>query len=106
MTHRSIRLIDEACTSCMICVRECPTWCITLDAHTALLPGQTPGPRARTHTVLDAFSIDWGLCMMCGACIELCPFDALEWDAAPVAAVPARAGLRARLDGAVTAPDG
>ncbi len=30
MSHRSIKLLHENCTSCMICVRECPTWCINL----------------------------------------------------------------------------
>jgi len=36
---------------------------------------------ATTHegAVLDDFRIDYGLCMYCGICIEVCPFDALEW---------------------------
>jgi NADH-quinone oxidoreductase subunit I len=29
--------------------------------------------------VLDAFRIDFGLCMYCGICVDLCPFDALAW---------------------------
>ena len=31
--HRSIKLVYSNCTSCMICVRECPTWCINLESH-------------------------------------------------------------------------
>lgn len=90
MTHRSIRLIEPHCTSCMICVRECPTWCIGLTSHTEPLPDSPPGPRQRTHHVLDTFTIDWSLCMYCGICIEECPFDALEWsDDLPGAAASA-----------------
>ncbi|MFP5416992.1 MAG: NADH-quinone oxidoreductase subunit I [Actinomycetes bacterium] len=80
MRHRSIRLVQDNCTSCMICARECPTWCIALSSHTEPLPDSPPGPRQRTRQVLEAFSIDWALCMYCGICIEECPFDALVWD--------------------------
>ena len=76
--HSVIALIPEACTSCLLCVRECPTWCITLDSHTESVT--EPGARrARSVSILDAFTIDFGLCMYCGICVEVCPFDALEW---------------------------
>ena len=80
----SIVLIEQACTSCMICARECPSWCITIDSHQAPVAGTagavTPGGgRARTENVLDRFAIDWSLCMYCGICVEECPFDALAW---------------------------
>jgi NADH-quinone oxidoreductase subunit I len=29
--------------------------------------------------VLDRFAIDYALCMYCGICIDVCPFDALFW---------------------------
>ena len=77
--HGTIRLIEPACTSCMICARECPSWCITIDSHTEPIEGLPPGTRERTRNVLDRFAIDWSLCMYCGICIEECPFDALEW---------------------------
>ncbi len=73
-----LRLIPSACTSCMICAQECPAWCITIDAHTEQV--SEPGARRpRSVSVLDAFSIDFGLCMYCGICVDVCPFDALEW---------------------------
>jgi NADH-quinone oxidoreductase subunit I len=76
--HGVIALIPESCTSCMICVRECPTWCISLDSHTEQV--SEPGARRpRSVAVLDAFAIDYGLCMYCGICVDVCPFDALEW---------------------------
>ena len=81
--HGSIALIEDRCTSCMICARECPTWCITLTSHLEQsVPA--PGARPRTHNVLDTFTIDWALCMYCGVCIEQCPTDALEWGGARV----------------------
>ena len=84
----AIALDAQACTSCMICVRECPDWCIHLDSHQEQqeVPGQR---RPRTVNVLDRFAIDWGLCMYCGICVEVCPFDALAWT--PDYAYPATA---------------
>ena len=29
--------------------------------------------------LLDRFDIDYSLCMYCGICVEVCPFDALFW---------------------------
>lgn len=78
-SHGFIELIEQRCTSCMICVRECPTWCIRLDSHTEPIPNLAPRARERTRNVLDHFQIDWGTCMYCGICIEECPFDALAW---------------------------
>lgn len=77
--HGSIRLIEPACTSCMICARECPSWCITISSHTEPIEGLPPGARERTRNVLDLFTIDWSLCMYCGICVDECPFDALAW---------------------------
>jgi NADH-quinone oxidoreductase subunit I len=48
--------------------------------------------------VLDRFAIDWSLCMYCGICVEECPFDALEWAAAPVPGTASAAGLTHEID--------
>ncbi|MEL4504991.1 4Fe-4S binding protein [Luteococcus sp. H138] len=89
-----MRLIEANCTSCMICARECPAWCIQIDSHTEQVTGEGGAPiggaaasatsgyaraRQRSVNVLDRFEIDWSLCMYCGICVEQCPFDALEW---------------------------
>lgn len=74
-----IALLAENCTSCMLCARECPDWCIYIDAHKETIPAATPGGRERQRNVLDRFAIDFSLCMYCGICIEACPFDALFW---------------------------
>ena len=86
--HGSIVLIESACTSCMICARECPSWCITIDSHTEAVEHLPAGTRVRTENVLDRFAIDWSLCMFCGICVDECPFDALEWSSEQ--AVPGR----------------
>ena len=74
-----IALFEENCTVCMLCARECPDWCIYIDSHKEVVPAQEPGGRDRTRNMLDRFAIDFALCMYCGICIEVCPFDALHW---------------------------
>src|SRR5207249_4267930 len=56
-----------------------PDWCIYIDSHKDVMPPKTAGARARTRNVLDRFAIDYALCMYCGICVEVCPFDALFW---------------------------
>ena len=74
-----IALQEENCTSCMLCARECPSWCIYIDSHKETIPPATEGGRERSQNVLDRFDIDYSLCMYCSICIEVCPFDALHW---------------------------
>jgi NADH-quinone oxidoreductase subunit I len=73
-----IGLLEENCTVCMLCVRECPDWCIYIDAHSEAESDEAGG-RSRQRNVLDRFAIDFSLCMYCGICVEVCPFDALFW---------------------------
>ena len=73
-----IALLEENCTVCMLCARECPDWCIYIDSHKETIPAPEGG-RERQRNVLDRFDIDFSLCMYCGICIEVCPFDALFW---------------------------
>jgi len=90
-----IGLLEENCTVCMLCARECPDWCIYIDSHKEPVPtapqpsaperGGPPGGgpagrgRQRVRNALDRFAIDFSLCMYCGICIEVCPYDALFW---------------------------
>ena len=76
-----IALKAEACTSCMLCIRECPTWCMSLDSHQEPDPATLHATRPRMINVLDDFRIDFARCMNCGICVEVCPFDALQWNA-------------------------
>ena len=77
-TRGVIALKEANCTVCYKCSRECPDWCIYIDAHKETHPPASGG-RARSVKVLDRFAIDYSLCMYCGICVEVCPFDALFW---------------------------
>src|SRR5438309_6535999 len=77
-TRGVIALKEENCTVCYKCSRECPDWCIYIDAHKETHPPASGG-KGRSVKVLDRFAIDYALCMYCGICVEVCPFDALFW---------------------------
>ncbi len=106
-----IALLEENCTVCMLCARECPDWCIHIESHVEPAPPSARGGRPRARYVLDRFAIDFGLCLYCGICIEVCPFDALFWapDPTPAASAPdglvhERAELRAWMWGVPVPP--
>jgi len=73
-TRGVIALLEENCTVCMLCSKECPCWCIYIEGHKVTTPG-----KRKPVNALDLFAIDYGLCMYCGICVEVCPFDALHW---------------------------
>jgi len=77
-TRGVIALKEANCTVCYKCSRECPDWCIYIDAHKETHEPASGG-RARSVKILDRFAIDYALCMYCGICVEACPFDALFW---------------------------
>jgi NADH-quinone oxidoreductase subunit I len=73
-TRGVIALLEENCTVCMLCAKDCPCWCIYIEGHKETKPG-----KRKPVNALDRFAIDYGLCMYCGICVEVCPFDALHW---------------------------
>ncbi|GAB3236818.1 NADH-quinone oxidoreductase subunit I [Glycomyces halotolerans] len=77
-TRGVIALLEPNCTSCMLCARECPDWCIYIDSHKETVE-EEGAARSRQVNVLDRFDIDFSLCMYCGICVDVCPFDALFW---------------------------
>ena len=52
---------------------------IYIEGHKDREPPRREGGKPRTVSKLDRFDIDYGLCMYCGICVEVCPFDALHW---------------------------
>ena len=56
------------CTSCLLCMKACPTAAIIIDA-----------PRGEDKKkVLKKFELDFSLCCYCGLCEEACNFSALK----------------------------
>jgi NADH-quinone oxidoreductase subunit I len=77
-TRGVISLKAENCTVCWKCSRECPDWCIYIESHKET-HDPASGGQPRSVNILDRFDIDYALCMYCGICVEVCPFDALFW---------------------------
>jgi NADH-quinone oxidoreductase subunit I len=79
----------------MICVRDCPAWCISLRAERVM--DASGSRRARSKLVLTGFDIDFGLCMDCGICVDVCPTDALLWVPAKLVPAASPGGLAADM---------
>jgi len=56
------------CTACMTCVRVCPDHVLDM--------GLTVGEDKTKH--IDYFRYESAACMMCGLCVEACPFGAIH----------------------------
>ena len=59
---------SHRCTACLICERTCPDYVIELDVTTA----------EDKSKFINRWHYEIGACMMCGLCVEACPFDAIE----------------------------
>ena len=79
----TIALDQVACTSCLVCIRDCPTKCMSLTSHVE--ERQEGGRRPTKVNILETFEIDFGLCMYCGICVDVCPHEALFWSPTPTA---------------------
>ena len=62
MTNDPIKVSEEKCVGCGLCVKACPFDAITMEETDA-------GKLAR---------IDLAKCTLCGACVEACKFDAID----------------------------
>ena len=60
------------CTACSICENECPPQCIYI-----VLDRDENGKSLKRPKVFD---IDVSVCMNCGICAEVCPFDSIYMD--------------------------
>ncbi|MEN6429973.1 MAG: 4Fe-4S dicluster domain-containing protein [Coriobacteriales bacterium] len=56
------------CTACMTCVRTCPDSILSIDVTVA---------EDKTKHI-DRFGYVIGACMMCGLCVEACPYSAIH----------------------------
>jgi NADH-quinone oxidoreductase subunit I len=85
---------EPFCTGCMVCVRECPTQCMTAVMH--------DNPKAKEGTshrrkIIETFEINLNRCILCGICEDVCALDAIEMTHEHELASFARNGARADL---------
>jgi NADH-quinone oxidoreductase subunit I len=64
------------CTACTICSQECPAHCIEITKDTAKKPDYLG--KLQFHPLV--FDLDIAVCMGCGVCAEVCPFDSIKMD--------------------------
>jgi NADH-quinone oxidoreductase subunit I len=68
---------EPFCTGCMVCVRNCPVECMTavMQDNPKYLEGTS-----NRRKIIEKFWIDYGRCMRCNICIEVCNFEAIVMD--------------------------
>ncbi|MFP6679666.1 MAG: 4Fe-4S dicluster domain-containing protein [Dehalococcoidia bacterium] len=66
---------EPYCTGCMVCVRYCPTECMT-----ATMKDNPKFEEGVSHRkkIIQKFEINLGRCILCGICVDVCNFDAIE----------------------------
>ena len=86
---------EPFCTGCMVCVRECPTQCMTAVMHDN--PNVAEGTSHR-RKIIETFEINLNRCILCGICVDVCALDAIEMSYEHELASFGRAGARADLE--------
>ncbi len=67
--------VDEPfCTGCHACERACPVECMTVTMKDNPLHADEKSTRRK---IIDEFWIDYGRCMRCNICVEVCNFEAI-----------------------------
>ena len=65
---------EPFCTSCMVCIRQCPTLCMSATMKDNPLHEEG---RSSRRKIIDSFEINLNRCILCGICVEVCNFDAI-----------------------------
>ena len=66
---------EPYCTGCMVCVRDCPTQCMSATMVDNPLHADEKSKRRK---IVGMFEINLGRCILCGICVDVCNFDAIE----------------------------
>ncbi|MCH8109330.1 MAG: 4Fe-4S binding protein, partial [Chloroflexi bacterium] len=66
---------EPYCTGCMVCIRECPTQCMSAQM---MDNPQFEAGDSRRRKIINEFEINLGRCILCGICVDVCNFDAIE----------------------------
>ncbi len=65
---------EPFCTGCHACERACPVECMTVTMKDN--PLHVEG-KSKRRKIIDEFWIDYGRCMRCNICVEVCNFEAI-----------------------------
>jgi len=66
---------EPYCTGCMVCVRNCPTQCMSAQMKDNPLYAEG---KSRRRKIIEEFEINLGRCILCAICVDVCNFDAIE----------------------------
>ena len=86
---------EPYCTGCMVCIRNCPTDCMSATMVDNPLHAEGKSTRRK---IVGEFEINLGRCILCGICVEVCNFDAIEMSDEHELSVVVRNGNRANLE--------
>jgi NADH-quinone oxidoreductase subunit I len=64
------------CVACQICEKECPPKCI----YIVKSKDKKPDYKNQQQFYPATFDIDLSVCMSCGICAEVCPFESIKMD--------------------------
>ncbi len=64
------------CVSCQICEKECPPKCI----YIVKSKDKRADYKGQMQFYPATFDIDLSVCMSCGICAEVCPFESIKMD--------------------------
>lgn len=85
---------EPYCVACMVCIRMCPTQCMSATMKDN--PLQKEG-KSHRRKIVETFEINLGRCIVCGICEEVCAFDAITMSHFHELGTFARNGRRADL---------
>ena len=66
---------EPYCTGCMVCVRYCPTQCMSAKMQDNEKFSEGVSHRKK---IIESFEINLSRCILCGICVDVCNFDAIE----------------------------
>ena len=72
-----IAMLEENCTVCMLCARECTDWCIYIEGHNDLAPPRHECGHQRQANLPGSFHIADSLVLSCGLVVAVVPCTAL-----------------------------
>lgn len=87
---------EQFCTGCMVCIRACPTQCMSAEMKDN---SRHPEGTSRRRKIADWFEINLNRCIVCGICVDVCNLDAIEMSHEHELSGYVRNGARVNMQG-------